>query len=188
MSESNILSLVLSFVATVIFSLVIIYSFKISLYTRKYKTLILSLFGGIVAAYVFLDLLPSIVLSGQFLNELGSQLLVSIYEDSIFLLVFTGFLIFFTLEYFAANSAKKHAPEDTNKEGASGKKLFIVHFLMLSILDFALSFSLFFEFNASIVGGLLYAFAISLHLFIADNSMVEHYKDKHTKDGRYIAA
>jgi hypothetical protein len=78
--------------------------------------------------------------------------------------------------------------ENPKFEGSNpSRTVYSVHFLALIFLQFILSFSLIFEYQESIVGGLLFTFAISVHLLVADNIMVENYQDMHGRNGRYIA-
>jgi zinc transporter ZupT len=172
--------------AAITFALVNLFSFRIRLYLGKRRNQILSLFGGIIAAYVFVDLLPSLQLS----NEYFKQLATPVYEDSIFLIVFAGFLLFVSLEFLAVNSRQQSNQANNAKieQIQARKRVYLVHFWALAFLDFVLSFTLIFEYQTSIVSGLLFTFAVSLHLFISENSMVENYGVAQTKDGRYLAA
>ncbi|HLN46253.1 MAG TPA: hypothetical protein VK209_11160 [Candidatus Sulfotelmatobacter sp.] len=143
------------------------------------------------AAYVFLDLLPSLRQAGDYLkNVTGGQQLVSIYEDAIFLLVFAGFLIFFILEHIATRSRKKQqtVTKLNLKDTPATKQVFALHLFNFSFLNIILSFVLNFEFQDHIIKGILYTFAVSLHLFISNDSMIEHYKNMQIHVGRYIAA
>jgi len=178
-----------SLLAAIVFALVNFYSFRLRSYTGKHKNQILSLFGGVTAAYVFLDLLPSLQISNEYLKELGSSnQVIILYEDAIFLVIFLGFLLFFSLESMAVKSREDKIKEnqELNKVKAS-RKVYLVHFSALAFLTFVLSFTLMFEYQASILSGLLFTFAVSLHLFITDNTLMENYEDRLLRTGRYIA-
>ena len=179
----------ISLLAAIVFALVSFYSFRLRSYTGKHKNQILSLFGGVTAAYVFLDLLPSLQISNEYLKELGSNSqLITEYEDAIFLVVFLGFLLFFSLESLAAKSRRDKIKENQElEEVKASRKVYLVHFLALAFLTFVLSFTLMFEYQASIVSGLLFTFAVSLHLFITDNTMLDNYGDTIIRSGRYVA-
>lgn len=186
-NESNLTIILCSFLAALLFALVNLFSYKISTFIGKHKGAVLSLFGGITATYVFLDLLPSLQISSQYLTLIGNSF-AEIYEDAIFLVAFVGFLVYFTLEHFAVSFRDKKAKmEKESKASQTEKGIFAVHLLTFVFLGFVLSFVLLFEYQSGIVAGLLYTVAVSLHLFIFDNSMVEHYKNLQIRIGRYIA-
>jgi hypothetical protein len=152
---------------------------------------LLSLFGGVTAAYVFLDLLPNLEQAGVYLQEVfGANFLVIVYEDAIFLVVFVGFLVFFVLEHFAQSSRVKNQALTQQQYGqtVADRRVFIVHFINYAFMNLVLSYLLLFEFEAGLLAGVLFVFAIALHLFITNDSMVEHYKHYQVKVGRYIAA
>ncbi len=177
--------------AATAFALVNLFAYKLHHATENYRAKTLSFFGGIAAAYVFLDLLPNLLQAGEYLKQItGGSQLVAFYEDAIFLLVFVGFLIFFVLEHLAKQSRGRiqASTKQQFREVQGTKSLFVIHFAIFAFLNSILSFVLIFEFQAGFVGGLLYTFAVSLHLFIANDSMVEHYKRLQLKGGRYVAA
>lgn len=178
-----------SLIVAVIFAVINLYTYRITDYIGRHKRKILSLFGGITAAFVFLDLLPTLQQSAQYLRQVGiTQPLVFLYEDAIFLVVLIGFLAFFTLEHITITSR-------TKKQKVTGKhidltqasnRIFIIYLATTAILNFVLSFILMFEFEAGITSAILFATGVSLHLFISSNTMTEHYKTLQTKIGRYI--
>jgi hypothetical protein len=152
---------------------------------------VLSFFGGVAAAYVFLDLLPSLRQAGALLrNVTGGEQLVSIYEDAIFMIVFVGFLIFFIIEHLAVGSRRKQQLSTNRKfeETYGSKRVFAIHLINFCFLNAILSFVLFFEFNGHPVTGVLYTFAVALHLVISNDSMIDHYKHYELKVGRFVAA
>jgi len=176
---------------SIAFSIVNLFTEKFRLTTRTRKAAALSFFGGVAATYVFLDLLPSLRQAGALLRNVtvGEQL-VSIYEDAIFLIVFAGFLIFFIIEHLAVGSRRKQqlSTKRNFEETFGSKRVFAVHLANFCFLNAILSFVLFFEFSGHSVTGLLYTFAVSLHLIISNDSMIDHYKHLHIKFGRFIAA
>lgn len=185
----SLFPILLATVSAIIFALVNFYSLKIRVYAGKYKRQVLSLFSGITAAFVFLDLLPNIENSKESLSTLTSPYIPTIiYEDAIFFVVFLGFLLFFTLECLAVDSKKTtRANNHGTKAGGPSRKVYFVHFAALIFLQFVLSYSLLFEYRESAIAGVFFTFAVSLHLFVAENAMTEQYSDLHGKNGRLIA-
>lgn len=183
--------LLLALIGSIIFLLVNLFAYKLRLTTKKRKASALSFFGGVAAAYVFLDLLPSLRQAGNLLrNVTGGEQLVSVYEDAIFFIVFVGFLIFFILEHLAVGSRRKQqqATNQAFEVTAGSRRVFAVHLANFCFLNAILSFVLFFEYNNHPITGIIYTFAVSLHLLISNDSMIDHYKHYQLRFGRFIAA
>ncbi|MCW3999101.1 MAG: hypothetical protein NWE93_02550 [Candidatus Bathyarchaeota archaeon] len=161
-------------------------SFKIRLYAGRRKDRIIAVFGGIIAAYVFVDLIPNIASSNELIKEIADSQTRYVYEESLFLVVFVGFLIFFSLEYLAVTSQK--TIDSASQKSKSSKGVYVVHFAALAFLEFVLSYILLFEYKASVIGGVLFTFAVALHLFIADNTLADNYGSYITRNGRYLAS
>jgi hypothetical protein len=178
--------ILLAVISALVFSIINFFSFRIRSYVGQNRQRMFSLFSGITAAFVFLDLLPSIQQSSQSLTQLSNSDFVVLYEDAIFLVVFLGFLLFFSLECIA--KSRVEANGDTDKKQAPSKTVYYIHYASLLLLQFILSFSLLFEYQNGIFGGVLFVFAVSLHLLASDNSLQETYPSLHGKNGRYFAA
>lgn len=178
-----------SLIGAITFAAINLYAHKITNHTNKHKRKILSLFGGITAAFVFLHLLPTLQQSAQYLKQIGiTQPLINLYEDAIYLIVLTGFLTFFTLEHITITSRK----QKQQKTGLhidfteASKHVFIIYLVTTAILNFVLSFVLTFELETGTTAAILFATGVSMHLFISSNTIIEHYKTLQTKVGRYI--
>jgi len=129
--------------SALIFSLINLFSNRLSRLTKKRKAVALSFFGGIAAAYVFLDLLPTLRQAGELLQDVtGGQQLVGFYEDAIFLIVFLGFLIFFVLEHVAVDSRRKKQKETKQwfEETSGSKNVFAIHLANFCFLNAVLSY------------------------------------------------
>lgn len=179
------IEVILAVISALIFSIINLMSFRLRSYVGQNKHRLLSLFSGITAAFVFLDLLPSLQQSSQNLVLLISSEAGIVYEDVIFLLVFLGFLLFFSLECIAIGGFKH--PKDPDKKQRPNTTVYFVHFASLVFLQFIISFSLVFEYQYSVIGGVLFTFAVSLHLLASDNALEETYPGMHGRNGRYIA-
>lgn len=186
---SNYLAKFYSLIAAIAFGLVNFNSLRIRSYTGKQKARVLSFCGGVIATYVFVDLIPSLQMSAEYLKSTGSNYEVTMaYEDLVYLLVLAGFLLFFSLEYYATGSIQESGGKTTKKQTQSAKNVYLVHYVLLVFLDFVLSFTLFFEYQSSVFSGVIFTFAVALHLFIAENSMVEKYGSVQRRNGRYFAS
>jgi hypothetical protein len=186
-----VLVIFFSFMGAAIFGLINFFAYKISRHISKHKSKVLSFFGGVTATYVFLDLLPSLEQSNLYLRQIGNNVeLIALYEDAIFLVVLAGFLLFFVLEHIAIKSRQKQLAAnqaDLNQTQAS-KRVFLIHLFTVAFPDFVVSFIFIFEFNTGAVAALLFAVAVSMHLFISSETMLEHYKDLYIRVGRYVTA
>jgi hypothetical protein len=180
---------VYSLIGAIVFAVINVFSYKINAGISAHRRKILSFFGGVTATYVFLDLLPSLQQSSQYLKQIGGSVqLIAVYEDAIFLVVLVGFLTFFVLEHATVKSRAK--PHDVTNHVSQGphasQRIFIVYLSTTAFLYFVLSFVLIFEFSLSFVGAVLFAVGVSMHLFISDNALIEHHKALHIKYGRYV--
>ncbi len=188
---STVAVAVYSLIGIIIFAVINLYSNKIARYISKHKILILSFFGGVTASYVFLDLLPSLQYSNLFLKQLAGNIpLVELYEDTIFLVVLIGFLLFFVLEHLAFKS--RRSQQETSKvplqQTQASKRVFLIHLFTVALPIFVVSFVFVFEFETGYIAATLFAVAVSMHLFISSEAMFEHYKNYQIRFGRYILA
>lgn len=105
-------------ISALLFSVINLSSFRIKSYASPNRQRLLSLFSGITAAFVFLDLLPSLQQFNQNLDTLKNPEAVLIYEDEIFLVVFLGFLLFFSIESIAQSRFKRRKENGDKKQNA----------------------------------------------------------------------
>jgi hypothetical protein len=161
-------------------------------FSEHYKKRILSFSGGVAAAYVFLDLLPVIQKADPHLHILfgNNPLLFIFLEKAIFGVAFLGFITFFVLEYVALNSRENESKK--NKKNISytsaSKNVFYVHLGLTALVSLIICYSIRFEIKNTGLGVLLYTIALSLHFFVSDRSMEEHYQNFYVKYGRYTLA
>lgn len=182
--------IVFSFIGVVVFALINFFTYKISRYIGEHKTKVLSFFGGITVSYVFLDLLPSLEQSSLYLKQLGNSVpLIALYEDAIFLVVLVGFLLFFVLEHLAVKSRRQRTSKGQDIKGTqASKRVFFIHLFTVALPVFIVSFIFIFEFDAGAITALLFLVAVSMHLFIENESMLEHYNRLQIEVGRYVMA
>jgi hypothetical protein len=183
--------IVFSLVGAVVFAAINLYSYKLSRYVGSHKGKLLSLFGGVTATYVFLDLLPSLERSSLFLKQLGYNIpFITLYEDAIFLVVLIGFLVFFVLEHIAIRSRRTKQRTSGIELGQTqaSKQIFLIHLSTAAFPAFVFSLVFIFQFDLGPVVALLYAVAVSMHLFISSEIMLEHYKTLQVRFGRFVMA
>ncbi len=181
-----------AFAIVLAFSLVHLFAYKIYGYSDSYKGVVLSFSGGIGAAFVFFDLLPILVESRTHFQAVfgGNPLVVPFLEEMVFATAFLGFIVFFMLDYAAVYSRRKRAVEereDITKVTAS-KPVFVVHLANLMMLSFLVSYVVRFEVRVDVLFVVLYSIAISLHFFVADEAMEDHYGEFFVSYGRYALA
>ena len=181
-----------AFLVALVFICIHLGSPRIYGYSEHYKKRTLSFSGGLAAAYVFLDLLPLIQRADPQLHLLfaNSPLLIIFLEKAIFGIAFLWFITFFVLEYIAMNSrenkSKNHKKNIT--DASASKNVFYVHLGLTALVSLIICYSIRFEIKNTGIGVLLYTIALSLHFFISDHSMEEHYKNLYVKYGRYTLA
>ncbi|MEL7669528.1 hypothetical protein [Methanobacterium sp.] len=189
---SELQIVLLALIVALVFVFVHLSSPKIYGFSKRYKKKILSFSGGVASAYVFLDLLPLIENADPHLHAiLGSSPLITIFlEKAIFGVAFIGFLVFFVLEYLALKSRGYKAQQTTKslKETNASRNVFFLHIILTAVVSLIICYSLRFEILTTGWGIVIYTIALSLHFFISDRSMEEHYGTLYVKYGRYLLA
>jgi len=178
-----------AFFSAMTFALVHLFSHRIYRYTQRHRSKMLSFFGGISAAYVFLDLLPRLeAIRIHFRTIFGE---VPAFLDALAVpgLAFIGFMIFFMLEHFALSSRRdEHAEVGGDFADVSGSKnSFLIHIGVVAFLNLVIGYVLRFEAESGFLALLFYGAALSLHLIILDETMEQNYKKLYLKYGRYFA-
>jgi zinc transporter ZupT len=176
--------------AVAVFVLVHLTAPRLYGFSERHKYRVLSFSGGVASAYVFLDLLPLLQGAGYHFTRLfGASLFARIFlEKAVFGVAFLGFLSFFLIEYLAF-AARRQAAGAGDIDGVpAGRGIFAVHLGLTMLLSLVISFSLQFEVRTGIVRALLYTVALSLHFFISDHAMEEHYRDLYVRYGRAALA
>lgn len=167
-------------------------SHKIYGFSKKHKQSVLSFSGGIAASFVFLDLLPSLQNADPHLQAVfgNTPLIIIFLEKAIFAVAFIGFITFFALEYLAFKS--RYAKLDKNKQNmkniSASRPVFYIHLGLIAWVSLIITYSLRFEVQTTGLGVILYTVALSLHFFVSDRAMEEHYQKLYVKYGRYVLA
>lgn len=175
--------------SAITFSLIHLFSNRIYHYSEKHRIKILSFFGGITTAYVFLDLLPRLEITRVHLRILFGEIPDFLDFLAVPGLAFIGFMGFFILEHFAVNSQKCRG--EKIGEGfelvCASKYPFIIHFVSIAFLNLIIGYVLRFEAEAGILSLIFYTSALSLHFAIMDDTMEQHYKKLYLRFGRFFA-
>lgn len=149
------------------------------------KSKIFSLFGGITAAYVFIDLLPRLEQTRDHIMFLFQGLPDFIYSVAAPSFAFLGFIAFFAIEHLAIYSRVKM--ETKVEQDNSNRKTFFVHLGNIVFLNLVVGYLLRFEAELGTFALLLYSIVLSLHFITVDESMEVHYSKYYTSIGRYFA-
>ena len=95
-----------AFFSATVFALIHMLSNRIYRYSERHRSKMLSFFGGISAAYVFLDLLPGLETTRVHLRTVFGEIPAFLEVLSVPGLAFIGFMGFFILEHFALYSRR----------------------------------------------------------------------------------
>ena len=90
-----------------IFATVHLLANRIYRFSQRHRSRMLSFFGGISAAYVFLDLLPRLETVRLHLERIFGEIPAFLNLLAVPGLAFIGFMMFFVLEHFAVYSRKE---------------------------------------------------------------------------------
>jgi len=152
---------------------------------KHHKNKIFSLFGGISAAYVFVDLLPKLEQAQNHIRALFQGLPNFVYSVAAPSMAFFGFMLFFGIEHLAISSQEK---TKINSDSAiNSRKTFAVHLANILFINLIVGYLLRFEAELGIFALGLYAIILSLHFITLDDSMEDHYNRDYTHFGRYLA-
>jgi hypothetical protein len=178
-----------AFFSATVFALIHLSSNRIYRYSERHRSRMLSFFGGISAAYVFLDLLPRLETTRVHLRVVFGEIPAFLEVLAVPGLAFIGFMAFFVLEHFAVYSRRsQHTKVGGEIERFSAsKRAFAIHFVSIAILNLIIGYILRFEAEAGALPLLFYTAALSLHFIILDDTMEQHYKHLYIRLGRYFA-
>ncbi len=176
-----------AFFSSLVFALVHLFSNRIYRYSERHRSKMLSLFGGITVAYVFLDLLPRLETTRVHLERLFGAIPAFLNTLAIPGFAFAGFLVFFILEHFALKTYRAEHSKN-GKPGRSTIYAFAIHFVTIVFLSLVIGYILRFEAQTGAFQLLLYTAALSLHFVILDHTMESHYKRLYVRFGRYFAS
>ena len=187
---ANYSIILLAFFAALFLMLAHLFSNRIYRYSKNHRNRIISFFGGIAVAYVFLDLLPRLEAAHIHLERIFGDLPAFLDNIAVPGLALMGFLIFFGLEHLAVNSRHIQCKKtgDVFSSVPASTATFVVHFINLAFFNLVIGYVLRFEAEIGLIPLLLYASAISLHFIILDTTMENHYKHLYLKYGRYVAS
>ena len=179
-----------AFFSALVLMLAHLFSNRIYRYSKHHRNRVISFFGGIAVAYVFLDLLPRLETTHVHIERIFGDLPAFLDKLAVPGLSLMGFVIFFALEHLALRTR-----DITNKKMGIGvgsistsSVVFGVHFSSLAFFNLVVGYVLRFEVEAGILPLLLYTSALSLHFIILDNTMEGHYENLYLKYGRYAAS
>lgn len=179
-----------AFFSAAVFAMVHFLSNRIYRYSERHRGRILAFFGGISAAYVFLDLLPRLETTHLHLRTVFGEIPAFLDVLAVPGLAFIGFMAFFVLEHFAVYSRRnKQEKAGGGIESVSAaKSAFAVHFVSIAFLNLIIGYILRFEAEAGTLPLVFYTAALSLHFIILDDTMEQHYQKLYVRFGRYVAS
>ncbi len=141
--------------------------------------IITSFASGVVVAYVFLHMLPSLVESRDSISELLSKTTrMTPFKD---LIVFMSALIGFEIFYFT----ERYCSYGSIKAGIDKKHLFWLNLVLYFIYNFLITYTLLLIVETSEYYSILFSLAIGLHFVLTDNHFQRHFKD-YFKTGAHL--
>jgi hypothetical protein len=176
---------IIALIPALYFMLIHFLSPKIYQEFKHHKSKIFSLFGGIAAAYVFVDLLPKLEQAQKHIRNLFQGLPSFVYSVAAPSMAFLGFMLFFGIEHLAMSSEEKN--ETNSNNSISRRKTFAVHLGNILFINLIVGYLLRFEAELGTFALALYAIILSLHFITLDESMEDHYSRDYTHFGRYLA-
>lgn len=141
--------------------------------------IITSFASGVVIAYVFLHMLPSLVESRDSINELLSKSThMTPFKD---LIVFMSALIGFEIFYFA----ERYCTIGSSQASIDKKHLFWLNMFLYFLYNFLITYTLLLVIESSEYYSILFTIAIGLHFVLTDNHFQRHFKE-YFKTGAHL--
>lgn len=132
---------------------------------------ITSFASGVVVAYVFLHMLPSLVESRDSITELLAKTThMTPFKD---LIVFMSALIGFEIFYFA----ERYCTLGSTKANIDKKHQFWLHMILYFFYNFLITYTLLLVIESSEYYSILFTIAIGLHFILTDNHFQRHFKE-----------
>lgn len=150
---------------------------------EEHRSFILSVAGGVSAAYVFLHLLPDLEEHGETLNGAAPFLPD---EIGIYLVALLGLIVFFAIERLVVRSEGAAHAFDGQKD--VGLPLFWTHIGVFAFNSFVIGHLLFEHDNDNNFYMLLYAIALALHFVTNDHALRLRHSRLHQRHGRWVLA
>ena len=167
--------IVLSFVYVVGFILVHLFSNQVLKFQSIPRSPLLSIFGGIAVAYVFVHLLPELnEYQSHIEGMIGSSFWNSV-ENHIYVVAMGGLALFYGLEKMA-----EHKKEE------SPASVFWIHIISFAMYNALIGYLLVKEDYGGGLGMFYYFLAMSVHFITNDHGLRVLHKGKYHKQGRWI--
>jgi hypothetical protein len=165
----------------IVFAVVHLYGKKLDLIKVIPRRKWLSLAGGTSVAYVFLVLLPELVLIME--KYPGISRLI---DSFTFLAAFFGLLTFYGLERLARKGALTDIGLKRLDETKKNKMVFWIHIVIFVIYNFIIGYLILHLPEKSIAALLAYGIALSFHLVVIDTGLRAEFGELYLGYGRYI--
>jgi hypothetical protein len=136
----------------------------------------LSAASGASVAFVFLLLIPELVVRQAAIEEAG---VLAFLDRHVWLAATLGLVAFYSVE---------HAVLATHDGGGASPQAFAAHMVVFALYNVAIGYLLFDPHPEVAPNVLLYALAMALHLFVIDESMRRHHPQRYHRVGRWVLA
>lgn len=144
----------------------------------------LSFAGGAGVAYVFLLLLPKLG-GGQPVLEKVFEGVLAYLEHHVYLVALLGLLTFFGLQRLALGS--RLARGGQGEEDVTSAPVFWVAIILHALYNLLIG-SLLVDDRRGVLGVILFAVAMGLHVFVNGYALYEHHKATSQRTGRWVLA
>lgn len=133
--------------------------------------------GGIAVTYVFLHLLPEIVLGNEAIGEALQDVVdpTPLLELAIFLVALLGFTVFYGLERLAAHQVR-----------AGG--VYGVHLGAFMVYNAVITYTMPLRIRTGLPFAVLFVVAMGLHFVLTDRGLAETYGSRFRTSGRLLLA
>lgn len=160
-----------AWLAVAAFVAVHIFADKLRGFSRDFQSRFFSVGGGVAISYVFLDLLSKLCQGDAVVKE-SIQGVFPYFEKHVFIFALLGFLLFFMV--------------DKTPRGTRQKEGYWLSIASYAIFNFLVGYSVVDKNDPEVQPLLLFTFAIALHYFVNDFSLVKEHGSRYRKHGKWV--
>ncbi|MFN8556476.1 MAG: hypothetical protein U0531_03695 [Dehalococcoidia bacterium] len=142
----------------------------------------LSAAGGIAVAYVFLHLLPELVVAQDAVSERVAGPLIYL-ENHVYLVALLGLAIFYGLERAARGARGRRRQEGAEDRLSSG--VFVLHLASFALYNTLIGYLLVHRVDQRPPALALFVVAMALHFVVTDFGLRDHYRQGYQRVGRW---
>ncbi len=175
-----------TFIAVILFTIIFLFGYKITVLNKKLHRCILSFAAGIAVAYVFIHLLPELQIAKKVFVQETAHSSLFFPEHIVYLAAMFGFILSYGLERMISWSRVTLGQGELSVK--HNQSVFLLHLSGYAIYVWLVSYLMIRNIEVGTISIALYTIAMGFHFLGLDFYFYEEYGQLYTKLGKYILA